>query len=101
MKIPTQPGRLCKSGPRRGRRRKAEKPRLPLNVYVILGCGGCVAGCKAGYECKPPWGYVHGACLVGYLCRNAAIVNRVNEVPSGKCLHCGKELATQKGKLQT
>ena len=91
MKIPTQPGRMQKAAPRKGRRRK-QKTVTPPTVYAILNCCGCVTGCVSGEECKPPRAYVHGACLNLFLLKAPSMVNGVSGEVKGDCLYCHKPL---------
>ena len=94
MKIPTQPGRMRKIAPRKGRRQK-QKTVTPPTIYSILGCCGCVLGCKPGKECKPIYGYIHGACLKSFLDRAPSIVRGIPEEVEGDCLYCKKPLSEE------
>lgn len=91
MKIPTQPGRMRKAAPRKGRRRKQVAVAIPT-IYSLLDCSGCVAGCRPGDECTPVSGYVHGACLNSFLDRAPSIVSGVKEMPARNCLYCNEPL---------
>jgi len=87
VKVPTNPCRI----PARKKRKK--KPAKQEAIYAIRGCAGCVAGCKAGNECVPIRGHVHGRCLAAYSKGRFTMASLVDDRPEGGCLYCKEPLS--------